>query len=142
MLACSTFLLIFTHALTPQNNFHSCVVIVLSFPRGRVIRAQRKGPGSVFRAHQRLRKAPAKYRTLDFTERNGYIKGIVKKIVHESGRGLSCMLTTYSGFAPLSCPCLMHLRYLRRFDHRRPPRARRLQGSVQVQAAKDVFHRC
>merc|ERR1712216_708271 len=38
-------------------------------------------------AHQRLRKAPAKYRTLDFTERNGYIKGVVKKIVHESGRG-------------------------------------------------------
>merc|ERR1712032_842591 len=35
----------------------------------------------------RLRKAPAKYRTLDFTERNGYIKGVVKKIVHESGRG-------------------------------------------------------
>merc|ERR1712187_806072 len=35
----------------------------------------------------RLRKAPAKYRTLDYTERNGYIKGVVKKIVHESGRG-------------------------------------------------------
>jgi len=54
---------------------------------GRVIRSQRKGPGSVFKAHQRLRKAPAKYRTLDFTERNGYIKGVVRKIVHESGRG-------------------------------------------------------
>lgn len=28
-----------------------------------------------------------KYRTLDYTERNGYIKGVIKEIVHDSARG-------------------------------------------------------
>jgi len=54
---------------------------------GRVIRGQRKGYGGIFKSHSRLRKAPAKMRTLDFAERNGYIKGVVKEIMHESGRG-------------------------------------------------------
>jgi large subunit ribosomal protein L8e len=34
-----------------------------------------------------LRVAPAKFRKLDYVERNGYIKGIVKDIVHDAGRG-------------------------------------------------------
>lgn len=54
---------------------------------GRVIRAQRKGRGSVFTAHTRLRKGPARHRTLDAAERNGYIKGVVSEILHDSGRG-------------------------------------------------------
>ena len=54
---------------------------------GRVIRAQRKGAGSVFTSHTRLRKGPAKHRTLDAAERNGYIKGVVSEIIHDSGRG-------------------------------------------------------
>lgn len=54
---------------------------------GRVIRAQRKGRGSVFTSHTRLRKGPAKHRTLDAAERNGYIKGVVSEIIHDSGRG-------------------------------------------------------
>merc|ERR1712176_1052466 len=33
------------------------------------------------------RVAPAAFRTLDFAERKGYIKGIVKDIVHDPGRG-------------------------------------------------------
>jgi len=33
------------------------------------------------------RVAPAAFRTLDFAERHGYIKGIVRDIVHDSGRG-------------------------------------------------------
>lgn len=45
---------------------------------GRVIRAQRKGAGSVFRAHVKKRKGAAKLRPLDFAERHGYIKGVVK----------------------------------------------------------------
>lgn len=45
---------------------------------GRVIRGQRKGAGSVFRAHVKHRKGPAKLRAVDFAERHGYIKGIVK----------------------------------------------------------------
>lgn len=54
---------------------------------GRVIRNQRKGAGSVFTSHTRLRQGPAKLRTLDYAERHGYIRGIVKQIVHDAGRG-------------------------------------------------------
>lgn len=45
---------------------------------GRVIRSQRKGAGSVFRAHVKHRKGAAKLRAVDYAERHGYIKGIVK----------------------------------------------------------------
>merc|ERR1712048_1432875 len=54
---------------------------------GRVIRGQRKGAGSIFTARTKGRKGAAKLRSLDYAERNGYIKGIVKAIVHDSGRG-------------------------------------------------------
>ncbi|MBW0524441.1 hypothetical protein O181_064156 [Austropuccinia psidii MF-1] len=53
---------------------------------GRVIRNQRKS-GGIFKAHQKHRIAPAAFRPLDFAERNGYIRGLVKDIVHEPGRG-------------------------------------------------------
>ena len=39
-----------------------------------------------FKAHTHHNKAPAKLRTLDFAERNGYIRGIVKEIIHDPGR--------------------------------------------------------
>lgn len=45
---------------------------------GRVIRVQRKGRGSIFRAHTKHRKGAAKLRTLDYSERQGYVKGLVK----------------------------------------------------------------
>ena len=48
---------------------------------------QRKGRGSIFTANTRLNKAPAKFRTHDFAERQGYIRGVVKEIVHDAGRG-------------------------------------------------------
>ncbi|KAL2289016.1 hypothetical protein FJTKL_02863 [Diaporthe vaccinii] len=32
-------------------------------------------------------RAPAKFRTLDYAERHGYIRGVVKQIVHDAGRG-------------------------------------------------------
>lgn len=54
---------------------------------GRVIRNQRKGRGSIFTANQRLRVAPAAFRNVDYAERHGYIRGIVKDIVHDAGRG-------------------------------------------------------
>ena len=38
-------------------------------------------------AHTRLNKAPAKFRTLDYAERHGYLRGVVKEIVHDPGRG-------------------------------------------------------
>lgn len=54
---------------------------------GRVIRAQRKGHGGIFKAHVTHRKGAAKLRALDFAERNGYIRGLVKEIIHDPGRG-------------------------------------------------------
>lgn len=54
---------------------------------GRVIRTQRKGRGSVFKANRHLRKGPVKLRALDYGERKGYLKGVIKEIVHDPGRG-------------------------------------------------------
>ena len=54
---------------------------------GRVIRAQRKGRGSIFTSHNTHRKGPAQHRVLDAAERNGYIKGVVSEILHDPGRG-------------------------------------------------------
>lgn len=55
---------------------------------GRVIRAQRKGrQKGVYKAHKHHRVAPAAFRSLDYAERNGYIKGVVKEIIHDPGRG-------------------------------------------------------
>ena len=54
---------------------------------GRVIRAQRKGKGSIFKSHCHKREGAAKIRPLDYAERHGYIRGLVKSIVHDAGRG-------------------------------------------------------
>ena len=54
---------------------------------GRVIRAQRKGAGSVFKSHTKHRKGAPRLRPVDYSERNGYIKGVVKDIIHDPGRG-------------------------------------------------------
>uniref|UniRef100_A0A6I8RT39 Large ribosomal subunit protein uL2 n=1 Tax=Xenopus tropicalis TaxID=8364 RepID=A0A6I8RT39_XENTR len=55
---------------------------------GRVIRGQRKGAGSVFKAHVKHRKGAAKLRAVDFAERHGYIKGIVKKVISSANRAI------------------------------------------------------
>merc|ERR1711998_154612 len=57
------------------------------FPMGRVIRGQRKGRGSIFKSHNRNRKGAAKLRVLDFGERIGFVKGVVRDIIHDPGRG-------------------------------------------------------
>merc|ERR1711936_726041 len=54
---------------------------------GRVIQCQRKGADSVFTSRSKGRKGAAKMRALDFAERQGFIKGLVKDIVHDPGRG-------------------------------------------------------
>jgi len=54
---------------------------------GRRIRAQRKGRGSVFKSHSKHRKGPAKLRAVDYAERQGYIRGVIKDIIHDPGRG-------------------------------------------------------
>lgn len=54
---------------------------------GRRIRVQRKGRGGIFKAHNKHRKGAAKLRPVDYAERHGYIKGVVKDIIHDPGRG-------------------------------------------------------
>ncbi len=54
---------------------------------GRVIRAQRKGAGSVFKSHTKHRKGAPRLRPVDYSERNGYIKGVIRDIIHDPGRG-------------------------------------------------------
>ncbi|KAI9475222.1 60S ribosomal protein L2 [Coemansia sp. RSA 989] len=54
---------------------------------GRVIRSQRKGAGSIFTARTHRRKGAAKLRAIDYSEREGYIRGLVKEIIHDPGRG-------------------------------------------------------
>ncbi|KAJ8794051.1 hypothetical protein J1605_003461 [Eschrichtius robustus] len=52
---------------------------------GREIRGQRKGAGSTFRVHVKHRKDAASLCAGDFAEQHGYIKGIVKDIIHDPG---------------------------------------------------------
>jgi large subunit ribosomal protein L8e len=61
--------------------------IMCRLQMGRVIRAQRKGAGGIFKSHTSKRKGAAKIRPLDYAERNGYIRGLVKSIIHDPGRG-------------------------------------------------------
>ena len=62
---------------------------------GRIIRAQRKGRGSIFRSHSTHRKGEARLRCLDTAERNGYIKGVVTDIIHDAGRGAPLARITF-----------------------------------------------
>ncbi|PIO54837.1 Ribosomal Proteins L2, RNA binding domain protein [Teladorsagia circumcincta] len=54
---------------------------------GRRIRVQRKGAGGIFKSHNKHRKGAAQLRPLDYAERHGYIRGVVKDIIHDPGRG-------------------------------------------------------
>lgn len=64
---------------------------------GRVIRGQRKANPKtlIFAAKTKLRKGAVKLRPMDYVERQGYIRGLVKKIIHESGRGAPLCEVTY-----------------------------------------------
>eukprot|EP01128_Nolandella_sp_AFSM9_P010982 TRINITY_DN76_c0_g1_i2.p1 TRINITY_DN76_c0_g1~~TRINITY_DN76_c0_g1_i2.p1 ORF type:complete len:262 (+),score=64.38 TRINITY_DN76_c0_g1_i2:22-786(+) len=54
---------------------------------GRVIRGQRKGAGGIFKSRTTHRVGQVALRSLDYSERHGYLRGIVKDIVHDPGRG-------------------------------------------------------
>ena len=54
---------------------------------GRVIRGSRKGKSLIFAAKTRLRKGAVKLRAVDYAERTGFMKGIIKNIIHDPGRG-------------------------------------------------------
>eukprot|EP00761_Pharyngomonas_kirbyi_P011239 gb/GECH01011264.1/.p1 GENE.gb/GECH01011264.1/~~gb/GECH01011264.1/.p1 ORF type:complete len:255 (+),score=30.30 gb/GECH01011264.1/:1-765(+) len=54
---------------------------------GKVIRAQRRGCSTVYHRRNKHRKGPSKLRPMDFAERHGYIRGVVREIIHDPGRG-------------------------------------------------------
>jgi len=54
---------------------------------GKVIRPCRKGKGSVFTSHTHGRKGPVGMKRQDYAERHGYVKGVVKDLIHDRGRG-------------------------------------------------------
>jgi len=62
---------------------------------GRRIRSQRKGSAPGFKAHTKHRKGAAKLRAIDFAERHGYIKGVVKDIIHDPGRGAPLAMVVF-----------------------------------------------
>jgi hypothetical protein len=39
-------------------------------------KAQRKGKGGIYKSHTSKRVAPAKFRTLDYAEKHGYLLGV------------------------------------------------------------------
>ncbi len=56
-------------------------------------------PPRQFKAHTHQRKAPAQFRKLDFAERNGYIRGIVKEIIHDPGRWVAKKFEVFKTYA-------------------------------------------
>jgi large subunit ribosomal protein L8e len=56
---------------------------------GRIVRCQRKGNhrSLIFRGKTKHRKGAAKLRVLDYAEKHGYVKGLVKEVLHDPGRG-------------------------------------------------------
>jgi len=62
---------------------------------GRVIRACRKGAGSIFRSHTKRRKGACRLRVNDYAERSGYMKGVVKEIIHDPGRGAPIAVVSF-----------------------------------------------
>ena len=63
---------------------------------GRVIRAQRKGAGSVFKSHTKHRKGAPKLRPVDYSERNGYNQYIKNKFCNNIKNELSVAIIKYN----------------------------------------------
>merc|ERR1712039_294433 len=54
-----------------------------------------KGAGSIFVSHTKHRKGKPALRAVDFSERHGYIKGVIKEIIHDPGRGAPLAVTHF-----------------------------------------------
>jgi len=54
---------------------------------GKTILPCRKGCGSVYQVHGHKRLGAARLRPLDYAEKHGFMRGIVKDIEHDPGRG-------------------------------------------------------
>ena len=62
---------------------------------GRVIRGQRKGNGGIFKSVSHTRKGAPKLRRFDYSEKNGYIKGVITDLIHDPGRGAPLAKVTF-----------------------------------------------
>lgn len=82
-------------SLSPRFSCQIYLNVNAILQMGRIIRAQRKGRGSIFKSHSTHRKGEARLRTLDTAERNGYIKGVVTDIIHDAGRGAPLARITF-----------------------------------------------
>ncbi|KAB8416338.1 hypothetical protein FH972_024858 [Carpinus fangiana] len=60
---------------------------ILHSPPTKSVYNDEPATGSTAESHTRLNKNPAQFRTYDFAEKHGYIRGVVKEIIHDSGRG-------------------------------------------------------
>jgi hypothetical protein len=71
--------ILFTILRNEKNDFRlvNYSIFILD-SMGRVILAQRKGGSAIFRSRTFHRKGPAKLRALDYAERQGYLRGVVK----------------------------------------------------------------
>jgi len=62
---------------------------------GRIVRGQRKGRGGIFASKVKHRVGAARMRVLDYGEREGYVKGLVREIIHDPGRGAPLAKVTF-----------------------------------------------
>jgi len=62
---------------------------------GKVILPQRKGKGIAYRTKNSKRLPRPQYRQLDYSERHGFVRGVVREIIHESGRGAPVALVSF-----------------------------------------------
>ena len=49
----------------------------------------------MFKSHLLHRKGAARFRNLDYSERRGYIKGVVRSLIHDPGRGAPLARITF-----------------------------------------------
>jgi len=54
---------------------------------GKIVLGCRKGKASIYQTFHTKRVGPAKLRRYDYAERNGFMRGVVKELVHDPGRG-------------------------------------------------------
>lgn len=63
---------------------------------GKVILPQRKGKGIAYKARNKRRLPRPQYRAIDFAEKNGYVRGVVRSIFHDSGRGAPVAIVSFN----------------------------------------------
>lgn len=74
-------------ATAAAHHLLSSAAAAASYHRLILVIAAHLGATSFEQSHNKHRKGAAKFRVNDFSERHGYIKGVVREIIHDPGRG-------------------------------------------------------